>query len=68
MKNIPGMTVREHHRLCIGNLAMCYKHVPPDLQQAIREMCQAAKRMGLPIDPRNLDNPLADPTVATANN
>lgn len=49
MHDLPGMTVQEHHLLTIGNLAMCYEHVPLPLQYAIREALESAQQMGLNI-------------------
>lgn len=54
MKDISEMTVEEHHELCIGVLACCYKHVPPDLQRAIMEGLRAAQQMGMDITPDNV--------------
>lgn len=60
LKDIPEMSVEQHHKLCIGVLAMCYKHVPWELKRAIRDGCLAAKDMGMQINPDNLgtDKPL----------
>lgn len=54
MKDIAGMTVKEHHELTIGVLACCYKHVPDDLKRAIEEACESAKQMGMNIKPARL--------------
>ena len=54
MKDISGMTVAEHHLLCIGVLACCYAHVPARLKMAITEACESAKAMGLNIKPERL--------------
>lgn len=54
LHDIPGMTVIEHHGLCIGILATCYEHVPLDLQIAIAESLDAAKQMGMNIKPENI--------------
>lgn len=54
MKSIPGMTVEKHHELCVGVLAMCYKHVPPDLQCAIMQGLRGARDMGMNIRPENV--------------
>ena len=51
MRDLPHMTVAEHHGLCIGNLACCYEHVPAELKQAIAEMLELAKQMGMNIKP-----------------
>ena len=51
MRDIPGMTVKEHHALSIGVLACCYEHVPAELQTAIAEAFESAKQMGLNIKP-----------------
>lgn len=51
LRDIPGMTVTEHHGLCIGILAVCYEHVDADLQRAIAEMFESAKAMGMNIRP-----------------
>ena len=55
MKDIPGMTVKEHHELTIGVLACCYQHVPADLKRAIMEACESAKQMGMNIKPERLN-------------
>ena len=62
MKDIPGMTVQQHHELCIGNLACCYEHVPPGLKLAILEGIRAAQKMGMNIRPENvlIKKPLVD--------
>lgn len=54
LHDIPGMTVIEHHGLCVGILATCYEHVPPDLQIAIAESLEGAKEMGMNIKPENV--------------
>ena len=54
LKDLPDMTVTEHHMLCLGVLACCYRHVDSDLKQAIYEACEAAKNMGANICPENL--------------
>jgi hypothetical protein len=51
MRDIPGMTVQEHHALSIGVLACCYEHVPAELQKAIAEAFESAKKMGMNIKP-----------------
>lgn len=51
MRDIPEMSVDEHHALSIGLLACCFKHVPADLQNAIAESLDAAKKMGMNIQP-----------------
>lgn len=51
LHDIPAMTVREHHGLCIGILATCYENSGPELQRAIAEMLHAAKAMGMDIKP-----------------
>lgn len=51
MRDIPGMTVKEHHALSIGLLACCFEHVPYDLQSAIAEAFDAANQMGMNIKP-----------------
>ena len=58
MQDIEGMTVEQHHMLCIGTLAMCYRHVPSHMMLAIFECVQAAKAMGAPIEPDNLKHGL----------
>lgn len=61
MRNLPDMTVQEHHELSIGLLACCYRQVSPELQQAIFEGLLAAQRMGMDIQPENVlnDEPIA---------
>lgn len=54
MQDIPGMTVQMHHELCIGLLAQCYEHVPIVPRLAIHQGCEAARLMGLPIEPNRL--------------
>ena len=54
MHDIAGMTVAQHHALCLGMLAQCYRHVPAHLKRAILEGAEAAKLMGAPIEPNNL--------------
>lgn len=51
MHDLPNMTVREHHALCIGNLSCCYDYVPDGQKQAIAEMLELAKAMGMNIKP-----------------
>lgn len=51
MRDLPNMTVTEHHVLSIGLLATCYEHVPGELQSAIAEAFESAKQMGLNIKP-----------------
>lgn len=48
------MTTETHHELCIGVMASCYPHVPPELQQAIAEGVKAAAELGFPVSTRNL--------------
>jgi hypothetical protein len=50
LKDLPNMTVREHHMLSIGVLSGCYPYVPHELQMAIEQALEAIKEMGLPID------------------
>jgi hypothetical protein len=54
MKDIPEMTVREHHELSMGVLAMCFPYVPKYLQIAILQAAHSAKVMGMKIEPDNL--------------
>ena len=54
MQDIAGVTVAQHHALCLGLLAKCYIHVPRHLKIAIIEGVQAAKDMGADIDPSSL--------------
>lgn len=49
--DIPGMTVEEHHSLCLGNLACCYRYVPESLKLSIIEGFEIAKSMGFNIKP-----------------
>lgn len=51
LHDLPGMTVKEHHLLCIGVLAHCFQYVPPELQCAIAESLQSARAMGVNIKP-----------------
>ena len=53
MNDIDGMTVAQHHKLCLGVLALCYRYVPPDLQRAIMEGLESAERMGAGIKAEN---------------
>ncbi len=54
MRDIGGMTVAQHHAICLGLLAQCYRHVPPHLKKAIVQGAESAKAMGAPIEPGNL--------------
>lgn len=54
LHNIPGMTTRYHHGLCIIILALCHDDVPDDLQRAIEELLNAARSMGMNIDPKRV--------------
>ena len=58
MKDIVGMKVAQHHLLCIGIMAQCYRHVPQHLKRAIIEGAQAAKMMGAEIEPDNIKRQL----------
>lgn len=58
MHDIQQMTVAQHHALCLGMLAQCYRHVPSHLKRAILQGAQAAKKMGAPIEPNNLTRDL----------
>lgn len=54
LHDIDGMTVEQHHKLCLGVLALCHAHVPVHLQRAILEGLESAKQMGAPISPENV--------------
>lgn len=54
MSDIEGMTVEQHHRLCLGVLALCYQHVPDHLQRSIMEGLEAAEKMGAGITAANV--------------
>lgn len=49
LKDIPEMTVKQHHFLTLGVLSGCYDYVPHDLRIAIEEALEAGKRLGMPI-------------------
>lgn len=50
LRDLPMMTVKEHHAYCVGILACCYEHVPSHLQFAIVESLQSIRKMGMNID------------------
>lgn len=54
LHDIPEMSVGQHHASCLGVLALCYRHVPAELQAAIFEAVEAAKEMGGQVEPTNL--------------
>lgn len=54
MKDLPEMTVQEHHELCMGVLACCFQHVPTHIRAAIYQACQSAQAMGMKIEADNL--------------
>ena len=54
MNDLPDLTVSKHHLLCVGTLAMCYAFVPVNLQKAIYEAVDSARKMGMPVNPDNL--------------
>jgi hypothetical protein len=54
MKDLPEMSVKEHHALAIGILACCHEHVPSGLKRAIVQHLETAKAMGMKIKPGNL--------------
>lgn len=62
LTNIDGLEIiytntsekEQHHELCLGVLAQCYKHVPPELQQAIYEGIEYAAELGFPVDAQKL--------------
>lgn len=59
LHDLPGMTVEQHHRLCVGMLAGLYKFAPPDMQAAIMQGLEAYRAMGAPIEPTNAMHGLA---------
>lgn len=54
LHDISELSVNEHMLLSLGVMACCYQYVPRDLQQAILEACETAKKMGANIYPQNL--------------
>lgn len=59
LHDLPGLTVEQHHRLCVGVLAWCYQYAPPELQQAIMQGLEAYRAMGAPINPEHVKQGLA---------
>ena len=52
LRNIPDMTVKEHHVISVGLLACCYEQIVDEtLRQAIREAFTSAVAMGMKIKP-----------------
>jgi hypothetical protein len=48
-------TLEQHHELCLGVMAGCYRYVDATQKQAIREGVESARLLGFPVDTRNLE-------------
>lgn len=56
LKDLPHMTVKQHHFLTLGVLSGCYDYVPHNLRIAITEALEAGRKLGMPL---NVDGFLA---------